>query len=173
MTRQLDRGLGRAKVRPNSGLVDRSCGQPTGDQDRGPGRAKVRPIKRVVDCLTLLVLLPLLLPVGLLIAAVGFVDSPGSVFYRAARIGLNGRPFQMLKFRTMKSGCKGPGLTTSYDERFTPVGRFLARYRLDEFPQFWNVIKGEMRVVGPRPEDPEFVSQHQREYDEILKVAPG
>jgi lipopolysaccharide/colanic/teichoic acid biosynthesis glycosyltransferase len=121
----------------------------------------------------LLLLLPVLLPVGLLIAAVVFVDSPGSVFFRATRIGLNGRPFQMLKFRTMKSDCDGPGLTTSYDERFTPVGRFLARYRLDEFPQFWNVIKGEMRVVGPRPEDPEFVSQHQGEYDEILKVAPG
>jgi lipopolysaccharide/colanic/teichoic acid biosynthesis glycosyltransferase len=121
----------------------------------------------------LLLLLPVLVPVGLLIAAVVFADSPGSVFYRATRIGLNGRPFQMLKFRTMKSGSKGPGLSTSFDPRFTPVGRFLARYRLDEVPQFWNVIKGDMRVVGPRPEDPDFVQQHQREYDEILKVAPG
>ena len=121
----------------------------------------------------LLLLLPVLLPVGLLIAAVVFADSPGSVFYRATRIGLNGHPFQMLKFRTMKSGSKGPGLSTSFDPRFTPVGRFLARYRLDEVPQFWNVIKGDMRVVGPRPEDPDFVQRHQREYDEILKVAPG
>jgi lipopolysaccharide/colanic/teichoic acid biosynthesis glycosyltransferase len=121
----------------------------------------------------LLLLLPVLVPVGLLIAAVVFADSPGSVFYRATRIGLNGHPFQMLKFRTMKSGSKGPGLSTSFDPRFTPVGRFLARYRLDEVPQFWNVIKGDMRVVGPRPEDPDFVQQHQREYDEILKVAPG
>jgi lipopolysaccharide/colanic/teichoic acid biosynthesis glycosyltransferase len=121
----------------------------------------------------LLLLLPVLLPVGLLIAAVVFADSPGSVFYRATRIGLNGHPFQMLKFRTMKSGSKGPGLSTSFDPRFTPVGRFLARYRLDEVPQFWNVMKGDMRVVGPRPEDPDFVQQHQREYDEILKVAPG
>jgi lipopolysaccharide/colanic/teichoic acid biosynthesis glycosyltransferase len=133
----------------------------------------VRAIARVVDCLILLLLAPILLPVGLLIAAVVFVDSPGSVFYRATRIGLNGEPFPMLKFRTMKTGARGPGLTTSFDERFTPVGRFLARYRLDEFPQFWNVIKGEMRVVGPRPEDPEFVAQHQREYQEILRVAPG
>ena len=121
----------------------------------------------------LLLLLPVLVPVGLLIAAVVFADSPGSVFYRATRIGLNGHPFQMLKFRTMKNNCKGPGLSTSFDPRFTPVGRFLARYRLDEVPQFWNVIKGDMRVVGPRPEDPDFVQQHQREYDEILKVAPG
>ena len=121
----------------------------------------------------LLLLLPVLLPVGLLIAAVVFADSPGSVFYRATRIGLNGHPFQMLKFRTMKSGSKGPGLSTSFDPRFTPVGRFLARYRLDEVPQFWNVIKGDMRVVGPRPEEPDFVQEHQREYDEILKVAPG
>jgi lipopolysaccharide/colanic/teichoic acid biosynthesis glycosyltransferase len=133
----------------------------------------VRPIERVVDCVILLLMLPVLLPVGLLIAAVVFVDSPGSVFYRANRIGLNGRPFRMLKFRTMKSGSTGPGISTSFDPRFTPVGRFLARYRLDELPQFWNVVKGDMRVIGPRPEDPDFVSRHQKEYDEILKVAPG
>ncbi len=133
----------------------------------------MRPISRVIDCVILLLLLPVLLPVGLLIAAVVFVDSPGSVFYRATRIGLNGHPFQMLKFRTMKTGSKGPGLSTSFDPRFTPVGRFLARYRLDELPQFWNVVKGDMRVVGPRPEDPDFVHQHKKEYDEILKVAPG
>jgi lipopolysaccharide/colanic/teichoic acid biosynthesis glycosyltransferase len=137
------------------------------------GRAKVAPIQRVVDCLILLLLTPVILPLGLLIAAVVFVDSPGSVFYRATRLGLNGQPFRMLKFRTMKTGSKGPGLSTSFDPRFTPVGRFLARYRLDELPQFWNVIKGEMRVVGPRPEDPEFVQQHEREYREILQVAPG
>jgi lipopolysaccharide/colanic/teichoic acid biosynthesis glycosyltransferase len=118
-------------------------------------------------------LFPVLLPVGLLIGAVVFVDSPGSVFYRATRIGLNGHPFQMLKFRTMKSGSNGPGISTSFDPRFTPVGRFLARYRLDELPQFWNVLKGDMRVVGPRPEDPDFVSRYQKEYDEILTVAPG
>jgi lipopolysaccharide/colanic/teichoic acid biosynthesis glycosyltransferase len=137
------------------------------------GNAKVGSLCRLVDCVIVLLLSPILLPVGVLIAAVVFADSPGSVFYRATRIGLHGRPFQMLKFRTMKSGAKGPGLSTSFDPRFTPVGRFLARYRLDELPQFWNVIKGEMRVVGPRPEDPEFVARHEREYGEILKVAPG
>jgi lipopolysaccharide/colanic/teichoic acid biosynthesis glycosyltransferase len=133
--------------------------------DPGLGRVKVRPFSRVIDCVILLVLLPVLLPVGLLIAAVVFVDSPGSVFYRATRIGLNGHPFQMLKFRTMKNDSKGP--------RFTPVGRFLARYRLDELPQFWNVVKGDMRVVGPRPEDPDFVRRHKKDYDVILEVAPG
>jgi lipopolysaccharide/colanic/teichoic acid biosynthesis glycosyltransferase len=141
--------------------------------DPGLGRAKVSSKWRLVDCAIVLLLLPVLLPVGLLIAAVVFVDSPGAVFYRANRIGLNGHPFRMLKFRTMKSGAKGPGLSTSFDPRFTPVGRFLARYRLDELPQFWNVIKGDMRVVGPRPEDPDFVARHEKEYREILKVAPG
>ncbi len=141
--------------------------------DPGLGRAKVSPKWRLVDCAIVLLLLPILLPVGLLLAAVVFVDSPGTVFYRATRIGLNGHPFQMLKFRTMKHGSTGPGLSTSFDPRFTPVGRFLARYRLDELPQFWNVIKGEMRVVGPRPEDPEFVARHEKEYREILKAAPG
>jgi lipopolysaccharide/colanic/teichoic acid biosynthesis glycosyltransferase len=140
---------------------------------KGSGDPKVPPISRAVDALILLLLSPVLVPLGLLIAAVVFVDSPGSVFYRATRIGLDGKPFRMLKFRTMKTGSKGPGISTSFDERFTPVGRFLARYRLDELPQFWNVIKGEMRVVGPRPEDPDFVREHKREYDEILKVAPG
>jgi lipopolysaccharide/colanic/teichoic acid biosynthesis glycosyltransferase len=135
--------------------------------------AKVAPLRRAVDVLVMVLLLPVLLPLGLLIAAVVFVDSPGSVFYRATRIGLGGRPFRMLKFRTMKTGSKGPNLSTSFDERFTPVGRFLARYRLDELPQFWNVIKGEMRVVGPRPEDADFVGRHKRDYDEILQVAPG
>jgi lipopolysaccharide/colanic/teichoic acid biosynthesis glycosyltransferase len=130
-------------------------------------------IRSLIDWAILLLLLPLLAPAAVLIAAVVFADSPGSVFYRATRIGLHGRPFQMLKFRTMKSGVGGPGLSTSFDPRFTPVGRFLARYRLDELPQFWNVIKREMRVVGPRPEDPEFVSRHQPEYDEILQVPPG
>jgi lipopolysaccharide/colanic/teichoic acid biosynthesis glycosyltransferase len=123
--------------------------------------------------LILLLLLPFLLPFALLIAAVVFVDSPGSVFYRATRIGLEGQPFRMLKFRTMKTGAVGPSLSTSFDERFTPVGRFLARYRLDELPQFWNVIKGEMRIIGPRPEDPDFVRRHEKDYREILKVAPG
>jgi lipopolysaccharide/colanic/teichoic acid biosynthesis glycosyltransferase len=145
----------------------------TKQSDPGLGRAKVSLNWRLVDCAIVLLLLPVLLPVGLLIAAVVFVDSPGSVFYRANRIGLNGHPFRMLKFRTMKSGATGPGLSTSFDPRFTPVGRFLARYRLDELPQFWNVIKGDMRVVGPRPEDPDFVARHEKEYREILKVAPG
>ena len=140
---------------------------------QGHGRTKVPPVQRLVDCLILLILLPVLLPAGLLIAAVVFVDSPGSVFFRATRIGINGQPFRMLKFRTMKTGSKGPGISTSFDERFTPVGRFLARTRLDELPNLWNVIKGEMRIVGPRPEDPDFVRLHEHEYSEILTVAPG
>jgi lipopolysaccharide/colanic/teichoic acid biosynthesis glycosyltransferase len=145
----------------------------TSQSNPGLGRGKVSAKWRLVDCVIVLLLLPVLLPVGLLIAAVVFADSPGSVFYRANRIGLNGHPFRMLKFRTMKCGATGPGLSTSFDPRFTPVGRFLARYRLDELPQFWNVIKGDMRIVGPRPEDPDFVARHEREYREILTVAPG
>ena len=134
---------------------------------------KVPSAQRVVDVLFVLLLSPLLVPLSLVVAAVVFVDSPGSVFYRATRVGLGGRRFQMLKFRTMKSGSSGPGLTVPDDARFTPVGRFLARCRLDELPQVWNVVKGEMRVVGPRPEDPEFVADHKKEYREILTVPPG
>jgi len=146
---------------------------------KSPGRTwsapktRTAPVDRLVDALIVLLLLPLWLPLGLLVAAIVFVDSPGSVFYRATRVGLGGRRFEMLKFRTMKSGSAGPGLTRPNDVRFTPVGRFLARSRLDEMPQIWNVLKGEMRLVGPRPEDPEFVSMHAQEYREVLAVAPG
>ena len=132
----------------------------TSQSNPGLGRGKVSANWRLVDCVIVLLLLPVLLPVGLLIAAVVFVDSPGSVFYRANRIGLNGYPFRMLKFRTMKCGATGPGLSTSFDPRFTPVGRFLARYRLDELPQFWNVIKGEMSLVGPRPLPMTYVDRY-------------
>ena len=136
-------------------------------------RVDLRWGQRLYDAAILLILLPLLAPVGLLVAAAVFVDSPGSVLYRARRIGAGGRAFEMLKFRTMKSGSVGPGLTRANDERFTPVGSFLARTRLDELPQLWNVLRGEMRLVGPRPEDPDFVALHRTKYGEILTVPPG
>ena len=79
----------------------------------------------------------------------------------------------MLKFRTMRTGAAGPSVTCNGDDRFTPVGRFLARTRLDELPQVWHVVTGQMRLVGPRPEDPHFVDMFEREYEEILSVPPG
>ena len=129
--------------------------------------------ERLFDLVAVMLLLPLLLPLGLVIALLVFLDSPGSVFYRAQRIGRGGRPFPMLKFRTMRTGASGPSLTRGGDERFTPIGRFLATSRLDELPQIWHVLRGEMRLVGPRPEVPEFVEMYRRQYDRILSVPPG
>jgi lipopolysaccharide/colanic/teichoic acid biosynthesis glycosyltransferase len=128
---------------------------------------------RAFDLAFLLVFSPLIVIVGIAIAVAIFVDSPGSVIFRSTRIGRNGRPFAMLKFRKMRAGAKGHALTLQDDERFTPIGRFLAATRLDELPQVWNVIRGDMRLVGPRPEIECFVSEFAEQYEEILTVTPG
>jgi lipopolysaccharide/colanic/teichoic acid biosynthesis glycosyltransferase len=128
---------------------------------------------RLFDLCVCLLVLPLALPVGAVIALLIYVDSPGSVLYRSTRIGRDGRPFQMLKFRKMRNTATGGPLTLDEDERFTPIGSFLSLTKLDELPQLWNVIRGEMRLVGPRPEVPEFVARYPHEYHEILCVLPG
>jgi len=133
----------------------------------------VRMSIRAFDLAVCLLLAPLVLVVGAVTALLIFVDSPGSVFYRSTRVGRGGRPFGMLKFRKMRRSAQGGPLTIGDDERFTPIGSFLAMTKLDELPQLWNVIKGDMRLVGPRPEVPEFVSRYREEYEELLSVLPG
>jgi lipopolysaccharide/colanic/teichoic acid biosynthesis glycosyltransferase len=128
---------------------------------------------RAFDLLVCMLILPVVLLVGTITALLIYIDSPGSVFYRSTRVGRAGRTFEMLKFRKMRRYAQGGPLTTSDDERFTPIGSFLAMTKLDELPQLWNVIKGEMRLVGPRPEVPEFVSRYREEYEELLSVLPG
>jgi lipopolysaccharide/colanic/teichoic acid biosynthesis glycosyltransferase len=117
----------------------------------------------------LIVLAPL---IGLLALAIK-LESPGPIFYRCRRVGLGRREFQMLKFRKMQAAAAGPALTATDDERFTRIGRLLARTKLDEIPQLWNVVVGDMSLVGPRPEDPWFVAHRPTDYDEILQVKPG
>jgi lipopolysaccharide/colanic/teichoic acid biosynthesis glycosyltransferase len=95
------------------------------------------------------------------------------VIFRSRRIGKNGVPFEMLKFRKMRADAGNDPVTLADDERFTPIGRFLSATRLDELPQVWNVLRGEMRLVGPRPELEYFVAEFAHEYDEILTVLPG
>jgi lipopolysaccharide/colanic/teichoic acid biosynthesis glycosyltransferase len=128
---------------------------------------------RVFDLVVLLAFSPLILIVAIAIALAIFVDSPGSVLFASTRIGRDGRPFTMYKFRKMRAGARGYSLTVADDERFTPIGRFLAATRLDELPQVWNVIRGDMRLVGPRPELDYFVLQFADQYEEILTVTPG
>jgi lipopolysaccharide/colanic/teichoic acid biosynthesis glycosyltransferase len=130
-------------------------------------------IVRAFDLAVCLLLLPAVLVMGAITALLIYIDSPGSVFYPSTRVGQGGHTFQMLKFRKMRRAARGGPLTMSDDERFTPIGRFLALTKLDELPQLWNVIRGDMRLVGPRPEVPEFVARYPEEYSELLKVLPG
>jgi lipopolysaccharide/colanic/teichoic acid biosynthesis glycosyltransferase len=122
-----------------------------------------------ISATILLVALPVIVAVSLLVR----VDSPGPIFYRARRVGRGGRPLQMLKFRKMHHNATGAPLTMSEDDRFTRVGRLLAKTKLDELPQLWHVLNGEMSLIGPRPEDPDFVAERFNDYADILSVRPG
>jgi lipopolysaccharide/colanic/teichoic acid biosynthesis glycosyltransferase len=129
--------------------------------------------KRLVDVVASAALLVLLFPVIAVVAVAIKVESRGSVFFRCRRVGLGGCEFQMLKFRKMYDGASGPPLTLSSDVRLTRVGRVLASTKLDELPQLWNVLKGEMSLVGPRPEDLALVELGGADQSMILKVKPG
>jgi lipopolysaccharide/colanic/teichoic acid biosynthesis glycosyltransferase len=129
--------------------------------------------RRAFDLLALFVLAPLLLLPFLLVTLAVLLDSPGSAFFRARRMGFGGRPFEMIKFRTMRVDNAGHAVAGANDARITPVGGVLRATRLDELPQLWNVLRGEMTLVGPRPELEEFVELHAAEYREILAVPPG
>ncbi len=126
-----------------------------------------RNIKLVMDKVLSLLVLILLSPMYLYIAWRVKRDSPGPVFFSQERIGYMGRPFNIYKFRTMYVDAEsgGPQLSSEDDKRVTPFGHVLRKYRLDEFPQFWNVLKGDMSIVGPRPERKFFI-------DQIVKKAP-
>jgi len=133
-------------------------------------------IKRAFDIVCSTLGLVLLSPV---MAAIAFWirhDTSGAVFFRQERVGQFGRSFRIHKFRTMVSGAAAGGLaiTVAHDPRITPSGRFLRRHKLDELPQLIDVFKGDMSLVGPRPEVPEFVAMYPSEVrDEVLSVRPG
>jgi lipopolysaccharide/colanic/teichoic acid biosynthesis glycosyltransferase len=132
-------------------------------------RAAKRATDVAVSAAALVVLAPLL---GAVAVAVK-LSSPGPVLFRQVRVGRNGRPFRIMKFRSMAVGAPGPSVTASGDARVTRVGAILRRTKLDEFPQLCNVFIGDMSLVGPRPEVPRFVEQFRDEYEEILKIRPG
>ena len=132
-----------------------------------------RAVRRTIDIAFSTILLVLTSPlIAVLVLAIR-LDSPGPAFYRCRRVGLRGRALHMLKFRKMHDGASGPALSSPDDVRFTRLGSFLARTKLDELPQLWNVLKGEMSLVGPRPEDPAFVELRREAYSTILEVRPG
>ena len=124
--------------------------------------------KRIFDILFSLFILLVTLPLGLLIALAVKLTSRGPVFFIQERVGLNGRLFRMLKFRTMRVGSREEGdtrWTSTNDPRRTAIGVFLRKTNLDELPQFVNVLKGDMSIVGPRPERPHFVEKFLEEFD--------
>jgi lipopolysaccharide/colanic/teichoic acid biosynthesis glycosyltransferase len=146
--------------------------------DRGLARAPVAArldavAKRALDITVAILALFLLAPLILLVALLVRLDSHGPAFFAAPRIGHLGRELRMLKFRKMHHRARGIALTVDDDARFTRIGALLARFKLDELPQFWHVLRGEMSLVGPRPETVDFVSHHRDAYHEILAVRPG
>ena len=135
-------------------------------------------MKRACDVFFSALALVLLSPIYILLYILVWSSSEGPAIYRQERIGLHGRAFQILKFRTMTIHAEGdtPQLSADDDPRITTVGKFLRKYRLDELPQFWNILRGEMSVVGPRPERRYFINQIEEKapyYCMIYKIRPG
>jgi lipopolysaccharide/colanic/teichoic acid biosynthesis glycosyltransferase len=131
-------------------------------------------IKRTFDICVSFVGLALLWPLGLAIAMWVKIDSRGPVFFKQTRVGLQGKPFLCIKFRTMvKDSEKGGTVTVSTDSRITHAGKFLRKYKLDEFPQLWNILTGKMSFVGPRPDVPGYADLLDGEQKEVLELRPG
>ncbi len=135
-------------------------------------------IKRLVDMIASTSALIVLSPLIIYAAIRTHFSSEGSIFYSQERIGYKGRPFRIFKFRSMATGAEknGPLLSSDNDERITKWGKVMRRWRLDELPQLWNIIKGEMSLVGPRPERKYFIDQITKDHPEfklLLKVKPG
>ena len=135
-------------------------------------------MKRAFDVVVAVSSLLLLSPLYILLFILVWCTSKGPAIYKQERIGLHGIPFQILKFRTMRYDAESttPMLSADNDSRITPLGAFLRKYRLDELPQMWNVLKGEMSVVGPRPERRYFIEQIEQQapyYCLLYKIRPG
>ena len=131
----------------------------------------IRLLDIIFSTLGIIILLPLFLIICLIIKA----DSKGGCFFIQERIGKGGKPFGILKFRTMRCGADADGLLTigTHDRRITRVGSFLRKTKIDELPQLWNVLKGEMSIVGPRPEVKKYVLLYTEEQRIVLSVRPG
>lgn len=135
-------------------------------------------LKRVFDILFASVVLLLGLPVYLLVALITKATSRGPVFYRQERVGKDQKPFYIYKFRSMRVDAEknGPQLASDDDPRITKWGKFMRKTHLDELPQFWNVLKGDMAIVGPRPERRHFINEireRRPEYMELFRLKPG
>ena len=135
-------------------------------------------IKRFIDIVTAIFVLIVFFPLYLITAIIVISTSKGPAFFAQERIGIHGKPFTMYKFRSMRIDAEkdGPALSSKKDNRITNFGKFMRKVRLDEIPQFYNVLKGDMSLVGPRPERQFFIDQIIKtdpHYYHLLKVRPG
>ncbi len=132
-------------------------------------------MKRLFDILSSLIALIVLSPFFLILAIAIAAGSPGGVFFRQVRVGKGGKHFHLLKFRSMRPGSEKAGQITvgERDPRITGIGHFLRRYKLDELPQLFNILKGDMGIVGPRPEVPKYVALYTADQRRVLEVRPG
>lgn len=130
-------------------------------------------LPRTVEIILSMAGLSLAAPILAVVALLVKADSRGPILFRQERVGQNGRSFTMFKFRTMGNSCNGSLITAANDTRVTKVGRFLRLSKIDELPELWNVFKGDMSFVGPRPEVPEFVDLTDPLWQEVLEHRPG
>lgn len=130
-------------------------------------------IKRLFDIIASFFGLILISPVLLILSVLIKISMPGPVFFRQKRTGRYGNPFTMVKFRTMVVNNEPNTTSVLGDRRITPLGAVLRRYKLDELPELWNVLKGDMSLVGPRPDVPEYTQRLAGEEKLILKLRPG
>jgi lipopolysaccharide/colanic/teichoic acid biosynthesis glycosyltransferase len=132
-------------------------------------------IKRAFDILASATALLLLLPLLLVLAIAVALGSPGGAFFRQVRVGKGGNEFRLFKFRSMRPGSEAKGQITvgGRDPRITGVGHFLRKTKLDELPQLINILRGDMSIVGPRPEVPKYVAMYTAEQRQVLSVRPG
>jgi len=139
------------------------------------GEEKNEDMKRLLDIILSLLGLIILSPFLLILALTIKIESPGPIFYRGIRVGRNGKPFKIYKFRSMVENADkiGADSTSANDMRVTRVGRFIRKFKLDEFSQLINVLIGDMSLVGPRPEVQKFVDMYTEEEKQILTVRPG
>lgn len=130
-------------------------------------------MKRSFDVISAFMALLLLMPLLLLVSLLIKLTMPGPVLFRQTRIGFGGRPFTIYKFRSMKVNRSKVSITLSSDNRITPLGRFLRRSKIDELPQLWNILRGDMSVVGPRPDVPGYSDKLQGSDQLLWTVRPG
>lgn len=130
-------------------------------------------IPRLVEGVLSLIGLAALAPLLAIVALAVKLSSPGPILFRQQRVGRLGRPFILLKFRSMRSGASGDQVTASGDGRVTATGRVLRKLKIDELPELWNVVRGDLSLVGPRPEVPRFVDLTSPVWQRILESRPG